>query len=320
MSRWPVLAELGPDVEVETASRGVLAVRRGAGDALRAQGFRAEGGDPARTSDLSGRSALGELSLDGARLVVRRFAHGGLFRWAMGRRFADPERPFRELALSDRLRGLGIQTPEVIAARAVLAPLGRVVGGWTLDLVTRRVEGALDVAHWLEALREERVSSSARRVVARELGRFVGRFHAAGLWHADLNPRNLLLVGDAAGEDGEPPSVQTIDLDRSRIVEGGVGAEHRRANLARLLRAVLRREGRGAPFLRRTDLARFLSGYRAGLGADGGRDRRKSEWRAVADAYAASVAVHRLGWRLERALGGGPEKRDGGADVRRPRA
>jgi 3-deoxy-D-manno-octulosonic acid kinase len=319
MARWPVLAALGPDVELEETPGGVLAVRRGAAAALRAQGFRPDRGEPARASDLAGRAPLGALELDGARLLVRRFRHGGTLRWMMGRRFADPERPFRELLLSDRLRARGIATPEVVAARARRTasgtPLGRWFGGWRLDLVTRRVEGACDAAQWLEALREERVSPRARRAVARALGCFVGRFHGVGLWHADLNPRNLLLVGDAlaAGAVG----VQTVDLDRS-VLADALDPARRRANLARLLRAVLRRESRGAPFLRRSDLARFLAGYRAGLGLEGGRPEAFArEWRAVAAAHAKGLAVHRLGWRVEAVLGGGPERRDGGAAVRR---
>jgi 3-deoxy-D-manno-octulosonic acid kinase len=315
MARWPVLDALPGDVALEVTDAGVLAVRRAAAAALRAQGFRADGGDPPRASDLAGRRPLGELELDGERLVVRRFHHGGMLRWMMGRRFADPERPFRELVLSDRLRAAGIATPEVVAARALRAPAGRWVGGWRLDLVTRRVEGATDLAEWLEAVREDRVRPAARRAVARAVGAFVGRMHGAGLWHADLNPRNLLLVGET--RERGAVAVQALDLDRSVLTED-LGAARRRANLARLLRAVLRREGRGAAFLRRPDLARFLAGYRAGLGAGGGAPGTfAEEWRGVGRAHDAAAAIHRTWWRVEQAFGGGPEARDGRAVVRR---
>ena len=308
MPRWPVLGELPAGVLVEETPHGVLAVRREYAAALQEQGFRADGGEAAAASDLAGRRPLGELRAGGARLVVRSFQHGGLLRRLLGRRFADPERPFRELVLSARLAELGIETPPVVAARARRATLG----GYALDVVTLRVEGAQDLAEWLEALREGRASAAARRAIPRAVGAFVGRFHAAGLWHADLNPRNLLLAGDAL-ERGQA-GVLVLDLDRS-VLAPPLTAARRRANLARLLRAVLRREGRGAPFLRRTDFARFLLGYRAGAGEPAGE--LGALWRGVRDAYARSAPIHRLGWRVEEAFGGGPAGRDGRAAVRR---
>ena len=308
MARWPVLGELPPGVLVQESPGGVLAVRPEFAAALREQGFGPGGGEVASASDLAGRRPLGELQAGGARLVVRRFHHGGMLRWMLGRRFADPERPFRELVLSARLAELGIATPRVVAARARrAAPFG-----WRLDLVTLRVEGAMDLAEWLEALREGRVQGRARRAVARAVGAFIGRFHAAGLCHADLNPRNLLLAGDAL-EQGTA-GVQVLDLDRS-VLAPALGGERRRANLARLLRAVLRRESRGAPFLRRTDHARFLAGYLAGAGEPPAG--LAGTWRGVQAAFERSAGAHRLWWRVEEAFGGGPAGRDGRAVVRR---
>jgi 3-deoxy-D-manno-octulosonic acid kinase len=308
MPRWPALAQLPAGFLVEESPDGVLAVRAEFAGALREQGFRAAGGEAPPASDLAGRRPLGELRAGAARLLVRRFQHGGMLRWMLGRRFADPQRPFRELALSARLQQLGIETPRVVAARARrAAPFG-----WALDLVTLRVEGAQDLAEWLEALREGRASERARRAIPRAVGACVGRFHAAGLWHADLNPRNLLLAGDAL-EHGTA-AVLVLDLDRSAL-RPPLPDERRSANLARLLRAVLRREGRGAPFLHRADYARFLAGYLAGAG------RPPSElgtaWRGVRVAFERSAGVHRLWWRVEEAFGGGPEGRDGRAAVRR---
>lgn len=308
MPRWPVLGELPAGILVEEAPGGVLAVRADYAAALRAQGFGAGGGEAQPSSDLAGRRPLGELLAGDERLVVRRFQHGGMLRWMMGRRFADPERPFRELVLSARLEELGIATPRVVAARARRIPLG----GFALDLVTRRVEGAIDLAEWLEALREGRVSARARRTVPRTAGDFVGRFHGAGLWHADLNPRNLLLVGDAL--QAGTAAVQVLDLDRS-VLGAGLPRERRHANLARLLRAVLRREGRGAPFLRRSDHARFLAAYLAAVGEP--REELGAAWRGVRAAFERSAATHRAWWRVEEALGGGPATRDGRAVVRR---
>lgn len=304
MHRWTILDAMPSGYCVEDERDGVLVVREEFLSAFHEAGFRAGSGEPDRTSDLAGRKPLGELRMSEQRFVVRRFHHGGMLRWVTGHRFADPQRPFRELSLSVRLRELGVATPEVIAARARRAA----VGGWILDLVTRRVEEARDLAEWLEALREGGVGSTERRATIERVGAFVGRFHGLGLWHADLNPRNLLLD---SGEDG--PGVQVLDLDRS-VLSPDLGPAERRANLARLLRAVLRREGRGAPFLQAGDLGRFLRGYLAGAG-----DATASfaeEWRSVAEVHARSASTHRLWWRVEQALGGGPGHRDGKAVVR----
>jgi 3-deoxy-D-manno-octulosonic acid kinase len=307
MARWAVLAELPPGVLVEEQRGGVLAVRAEYAGALRACGFGAAGGGELQVSDLVGRAPLGELRTGAERLVVRRFRHGGMLRWMLGTRFADPERPFRELVLSDALRARGISTPEVVAARARRLALG----GFALDLVTRRIEDSLDLAEWLEALREGRVQPAARRGVPRTLGVFVGRCHALGLWHADLNPRNLLL--DASALVRSDPRVLVLDLDRSRL-EPELSQERRRANLARLLRAVLRREARGRAFLRRSDFARFAAGYCAASGAS---ERSIGPlWRGVKAAYSKSARVHKAWWRVEEALGGGPSSRDGRALVR----
>jgi len=44
------------------------------------------------------------------------------------------------------------------------------------------------------------------------IGACIRRFHAAGIWHADLNVRNILLDGDAR--------VFLIDFDRARFSPG----------------------------------------------------------------------------------------------------
>ena len=313
MSRWPILDVLPKGRVLEEAPRGVLVVREAFAEAFHAAGFHAGRGEPPAVSDLAGRRPLGELVVGGERLVVRRFHHGGMLRWVTGHRFADPERPFRELVLSARLEELGVATPEVIAARARRAR----VGGWILDLVTRRVEGARDFAEWLEALREGRVSPRERRETARRVGAFIGRFHSLGLWHADLNPRNLLLIGE-----GEEVAVQVLDLDRS-VLRPTLQPDERRSNLARLLRAVLRREGRGATFLSRADLGAFLRGYLEGASAKPLAENRAGigtlgeEWRGVAVAYERSAGSHRMWWKVEEAFGGGAATRDGRAIVRR---
>ena len=313
MPRWPLLAQLPAGVRVEEGRRGVLAVREDYAEALAERGFGPDGGEPPSDSDLAGRRPLGEFQLGGERLVVRRFRHGGLLRWVTRERFGDPRRPFRELILSARLEDLGLRTPRVVAARALRAS----GGGWRLDLLTRRVEGALDFAEWLEALREGRVPPVRRFAALRAVGDFLGRMHARGLWHADLNPRNLLLEAPDGAGGFEPPRVWILDLDRS-VLGPALEDGQRWSNLARLLRAVVRREERGRRFLTRGDHGHLLAAYRRALSEElGVSGDWRDDWRGVRATHGRRSAAHRAFWRLEEALGGGAETRDGGARVRR---
>jgi hypothetical protein len=68
-----------------------------------------------------------------------------LLRFATGRRFLDPTRPFEEIRLAQHLERNGIATPRIVAARA----RGSILTGYELDLVTQRVEGTIDLGEGL---------------------------------------------------------------------------------------------------------------------------------------------------------------------------
>lgn len=297
-----ILLDLEDDFHVEESQAGRLAVRRDLWPAFREVGFTLGGRVEWAKSELSGRRPLGEFDAAGANFLVRHFQHGGMFRWLTGERFAEASRPFEEVRLARELSRLGIATLETVAARAEsVLPFG-----WRLELVTRRLPGVLDVAHFLEAIRRGEVRAPARQGITRAFGELVGRLHRIRFEHADLTPRNVLMEAEPWAK--KEPRLWLIDLDRSRFHESMTG-EIRRRNLRRLFRFVRRREARGASFLNRTDLARFLRSYGTGLGEEsfcvrdlwqaiGRDDRRRDRW-------------HKLGWAAEEFLGAGPENRDG---------
>ena len=315
MRPFPILDQLPEGFRVERAGGGVLAVREDLAAPLRAAGFTADGDEAFEASDLAGRSPMGEISLPEGRFVVRRFHHGGVLRWLTRGRFADPERPFRELALAAELARRGVPTTEIVAARARPA---RPVG-WRLEIVSRRLEHVWDAAEVLEALRAGELGPAARRTFLAELGRRIGSLHRVGFLHADLHPRNLLFARDLApggtpGEPGEPVRSWVLDLDRSRFL-ARLDEDARRANLRRFLRAVRRREERGRAFLRPLDAVRFLRAYGAELGRAGWSWRE--DLAALQRGARREERWHRWSWRAEELLGGGPETRDGRAVVRR---
>ena len=311
MISWPPLKELPAGYELLEGTIGVLAVAQAVRGELLAAGFGPDGGEVLEASDLSGRTRLDRLPLaNGGQAVVRRFTHGGLARVVTGERYADPQRPFWELVLASRLAAAGVDTVEVLAARAIR----RKPFGWQLAVVTRRLEHVVDLAVLLEAWRAGAGTPATRRAVVRAVGRAIGRLHAVGFVHADLHPRNLLLAEDAL-ETGAT-RVHVIDLDRSRFVPD-LPDRTRRRNLARFVRAVEKREQRGASFLTRGDALRFLLAYGDELGGWGtDREAWKTEWRCLRSIGGSTRWVHALGWGLERMLGKGPAGRDGDAWVR----
>ncbi|MCE9592824.1 MAG: lipopolysaccharide kinase InaA family protein [Planctomycetes bacterium] len=288
MTSLPILAELPAGFRVVRDERGVCARRVELEREFEERGFGLDAARELPRSDLFGRTELRELTAAGARFVVRRFHHGGLLRWLTGARFRDPERPFRELVLAARLAELGFRTPEVVAARALTGG----AGAWFLDVVTRRVEGSRDLGRVLAADARGELDVAPRRRLYAAAGALVRRLHGVGFVHADLTPRNLLVV-DAA-PDAEP---WVLDLDRSTFVDG-LDVERRTDNLRRLHRHVARLVLEGRAVARRTDLARFARAYAPERG------ERRALVRAIQTGQRRSRGLHSTGWFLERHLGG----------------
>ncbi len=279
------LGALPPNFVLRRGRGSLLAVRRDLAALLSDFGFGPDADGPLVESDVAGRRPLAALEWGGERLLVRRFTHGGLARWLTGRRYLRAERPFEELALAEALRARGVATPEVVAARArPLFPFG-----WRLDLVTRRVPGAVDLGEVLARARRGAVPPADLRRALIAAGSAVRALHAAGLEHADLNANNLLVP--VAGQGGP---AWILDLDRSRL-RPELSTPARRANLARLLRHVERGERRHGPALSRADHLRFLRAY-AG-------EAWKDEWRAVRARVDRWAWLHALGGGLERRFG-----------------
>lgn len=292
-----VLEELPSGYFVEESPRGILALHTGVARALHAAGYGPEQDGEVVQSELSGRRPLHEFRVDDDAFIVRRFSHGGLLRWLTGVRFIDAERPFRELILSERLRRAGIRTPRVVAARARMAR----GYGWLLEVVSRRLEGTIDLGHVLGRARRGEVDRAAQRRLLRELGQLISRLHKHGCLHADLTPNNLLV--NLSALQGEAPELWVLDLDGSTMHDALTDAQ-RRKNLRRMYRFVERRERRYGKALTRTDFVRFFRGY------DPEGRRWKADWRAVAAMHSRRSVMHSLGWLFERSFAPRTDPRD----------
>ena len=165
--------------------------------------------------------------------------------------------------------------------------LGAVAGameevGWRGFLLTREVEAAVDLEAFLYD--PARLPVVYPREALADAGRAVRRLHDAGVSHADLHPKNLLV----AGRTGE---ILVLDLDRARAFDGLLPDEERLSNLVRLGRAVEKHRLRGMRVGRRAAL-RFLTGYAGDPAAAAPLLAR------VRARLARGLAWHVLWWKL----------------------
>jgi 3-deoxy-D-manno-octulosonic acid kinase len=183
--------------------------------------------EPWRTRGLLQETAAGRGTVafvrDGERRwVLRHYRRGGLVARLLDDAYlwtgADRTRAFREWRLLRDLRAAGLPVPVPVAARYVRSGLF-----YRADLVTEELPARRTLA---QALAQAPLDAKTWRTI----GACVGRLHARGVHHADLNAHNLLL-----GAQGE---VYVLDFDRGRIRPRGAWEQAVLARLQRSLRKV----------------------------------------------------------------------------------
>ena len=200
----------------------------------------------------SGRGTVWLQRAGGHEFVLRHYRRGGLIgRLVHDRYLREPiaeSRAMAEFALLQRLLGWGLPVPRPAAARWLAAgPLH-----YRADLLMQRLPGVQDLS---VTLQQRPLSAIEWQAV----GYAVGRLHAHGVAHADLNCHNLM--HDPA-DAGAP--VWIIDFDRGRVRAPGVWME---ANLARLQRSLRKEAGRLAAWhWAEADWAPLMAGYAEAAG------------------------------------------------------
>jgi len=174
-----------------------------------------------------GRGSLLRITLpDGGNALVRPYRHGGVFRRMTGKLFCTwPTRPFSELAVTQEIGRRGIRTVDTIAA-VVERMWGPFYRGW---LVSRELTDARDL--WL--VFKSGLSKETAIHLLGAVGRAIRRMHEAGIYHADLNVKNILVRTENGHHE-----VYLIDFDKARLQAGRISALHANRNLHRLLRSV----------------------------------------------------------------------------------
>jgi 3-deoxy-D-manno-octulosonic acid kinase len=200
---------------------------------------------------LPGRTGAIVIDAPGGPWVVRHYARGGAVAAVLGDRYLrfGRRRPWRELWASAWARARGIETPAVAAA--VVYPGGPF---YRADLATAHVPAAADLAD--TSIGPQRRNEEERRLAWHAAGRMVRDAAAAGLVHADLNLRNILIAWPLG-----LPRPYLLDLDRCRIVQRT--APHELAAMIRRLERSARKFERQSGASLAAELSAFRDGCRA---------------------------------------------------------
>lgn len=188
------------------------------------------GHQPVPIADGRGGSVIVAPAAGGPRILVRRYLRGGLpAKFVRDTYLGMRPRPFRELYVMKSLYESGAQVAEPYGA-AVEWLVPGCYRGW---LATRFVEDAATLWKWL---RDHSPAADERRAVLAEVGRTIRHVRSLGVWHADLNLHNILIVPAA------PKRVVLIDFDRARQARD----DDITPELARLRRSARKLDPQGA--------------------------------------------------------------------------
>ncbi len=168
---------------------------------------------------------------DGPGLVVRQYLHGGTFGALLGSAFLGDGRMRRELQLAAYARRRGVPT-SVPAAVRVERVRGPFVEG---HFVSERIPDALNLLELCQSVSAGApLSRRQRRRLAAAVAGAVADMHDAGIVHADLNLKNVLVRNPF-----DAPEAYVIDFDRAELT-GRPTLKQRLANLLRLDRSVVK--------------------------------------------------------------------------------
>lgn len=147
-----------------------------------------------------------------ARWVVRHYYRGGAVARLLVDRYlaVGVPRPWIEARASMQARSRGIPTPAAVAG--AVYPAGPF---YRADLVTEEIPGGADLAAVVfQGVRDLDPIASLLAT-----GQLVRRMEHEGLYHPDLNAKNVVL---RSGPDG--PQAHLVDLDRCCLREWGIPA------------------------------------------------------------------------------------------------
>ncbi len=175
--------------------------------------------------------------------VLRHYMRGGLIGKLIRDTYVfsgeDLTRSFMEWRLLDKLASNNMNVPRPAAARFV-----RRGTFYTADIITVRIPGVVSLSEYISI--EER-----GEVFWQSLGAAIWKFHAAGVYHADMNAYNIQVDGDG--------DIWMLDFDRGALKSAGAWQQETLSRLHRSLRKVLNLDPR--LHFRVANWEQLLAGY-----------------------------------------------------------
>ncbi len=167
---------------------------------------------------------------DGPGLMVRQYAHGGALGRLFGAAFLGKARMLKEFWISDYAGSRGVPTSVPVALR-----VERIAGPFIrAHFVSALIPEAQDLLRFLESAPSDAEPVPGRRRLAAAIADAIARMHDAGIVHADLNLKNVLVR-----HTSEEPEAFIIDFDKARWM-AAVPLSKRMANLVRLDRSIVK--------------------------------------------------------------------------------
>lgn len=172
----------------------------------------------------AGRGSVWMIKFDHSKWVLKHYYRGGLYAKISRDKYLwsglENTRAVREFRLLMHMHEKGLPCPKPIAVQVKKTGLF-----YTNDLITQYIKHQTTFAKQLS-------QSNNSTGLWKQIGRVIARFHAAGIYHADLNVHNVLINED---------DIYLIDFDK-----GVIKNNHQnwpQANLARLKRSIEKETG-----------------------------------------------------------------------------
>lgn len=224
-----------------------------------------------------GRGGVRIVEACGARLVVRKYLHGGIFRALTRDLFIGRGRVVSEAETMAYLRERGFPV-----AAPFCAVVERLVIAKRLYLATTFEENTVNLLEYLEGCTGER----QRLRLARKLARILWLLQQSGVYHPDFHLRNVLVTQEK----------ELVLLDFDRAHRKTMSRRDMRSMFSRLGRFVAKMERQGRLKVSDREKAMFLRAYARHSGCDLTAEMARSARR--------SALFHRLGWLTESLLYG----------------
>jgi tRNA A-37 threonylcarbamoyl transferase component Bud32 len=159
-------------------------------DEMRAVLESAREGKPQGEPLEGGRGGTHKLVLPGGkRVFLRKYLRGGAASYLVKDLYLlRPERPFRELVVTETARAAGCPVPTVLAVS--VEEVGLFYRGW---IVTEAIDNARSmIATWFDS------DVESRRELMQRVGAAIRLLHDAGVYHVDLTGHNIIIRADGS--------------------------------------------------------------------------------------------------------------------------